>query len=274
MNTRKYRLGFALLFAAALSSTLTSQPAQGGELNAEQQQTILREANTLYKQGVDNSADRALSQEAYEAAAAKYQTLVDDGVNNWKMYFNLGNAYLQSNHLGPAIVNYERAAALTSNNTVHANLQHAKSLVKMEKPVAEPQTTLEMAQQRLDAISLQSLLSIAVISWALFWVAMSVGRPNWQRRAKTVGVLAAGVFLAATIIMAARDPYSQHPSGIITSDQVVLREGNGTAFNTKSGMPLPEGVEVQILEQRGEWYNIQLENGQTGWLSDADVDVI
>ena len=80
MKTNRTIAGFAILVAALLATTFDPGQARAGELNHEQQQTILHEANTLYESGTANATDRALSKEAFEAAAAKYQTLVDDGV--------------------------------------------------------------------------------------------------------------------------------------------------------------------------------------------------
>ncbi len=274
MKTNRTIAGFAILVAALLATTFDPGQARAGELNHEQQQTILHEANTLYESGTANATDRALSKEAFEAAAAKYQTLVDDGVNNWQMHFNLGNAYLQSGALGRAIANYERAAAMTGDKAVHANLEHARSLVKTEAPAAIPQTTWESAQQHLAAVPLENLLMVAAIAWACFWITMSLRIPSWQRSLKTIGVVAAGLFLSATLIMANRDQGPQLPVGIITADQVPLREGNGEAFGSQEGTSLIEGERVQVVEQRGEWIHVQLHDGRTGWLTDSQLEVI
>ncbi len=274
MKTKRFLTAAAILVAAALSATVDAGRVQAGELNREQQQTILQEANTLYKKGTAHADDQALSKEAYQAAAAKYQTLVDDGVHTWQMYFNLGNAYLQSGSLGRAIVNYERAAAMTNDKAVHANLAHAKSLVKAEAPVVEAATGWDAVVQKLDAVPSSQLLMIAAASWVCFWFVMCLRIPQWQRLIKTTGIIAAGLFVSATILMAGRDRDPQLPAGVVTVDQVQLREGNGTAFGTKSAAPLAEGVEVQVVEQRGDWFNVRLPDGTTGWLTDSQMDVI
>ncbi len=274
MTNSKYLTSFALVVAATLAFGAGAPRGVAGELDREQQQTILQEANRLYERGAANSEDQALSKESYQAAAVKYQTLIDDGVQSWQMYFNLGNAYLQSGSLGRAIVNYERAAALTGNPTVHANLEHARSLVQTEPPAELPQSTYEAAVAKLSAIPMSTVALVAVFSWICFWVAISFRSRSWQRTLNLTGTVAAIMFLSAALLIADHNPEAETPEGIVTSKQGVLREGNGTAFAPRDGLPLEEGEEVRVLEHRGDWFNVKTQDGRQGWLSHSDVEAI
>lgn len=263
-----------LLLSVISVIVLGADYAQAGELSVVQQQIILSEASSLYEKGEASSVDRALSKEAYAEAAIKYKTLLDDGVNGWQLYFNLGNAYLQSGRLGPAITSYQRAAELTNNRTVHANLKHAKSLVQTETPQATPKTLLEGISNEIAAIPLPLLSLVAVLFWTCFWIAISFSHPDWRRSTRTAGFFAASLFLAAVVSLNICSANSQQPTGIVTTDQGFLREGNGIAFHSLDGAMLAEGLEVQVLEQRGDWLHVQLQDGRTGWISDSQVDVI
>ena len=48
----------------------------------------------------------------YVEAVRLYQQLVDQGVDNVELYYNLGNAYTRIDDLGHAILNYTRAQRL------------------------------------------------------------------------------------------------------------------------------------------------------------------
>jgi len=50
----------------------------------------------------------------YAQAIDRFGTIARSGVVNAQLYYNLGNAYLKNNELGPAILWYERALALGS----------------------------------------------------------------------------------------------------------------------------------------------------------------
>lgn len=274
MQTHQHLVRLPFLLVAVIFSTLVTDHAQAGELSLEQQQTILSEANTLYEKGAASSTDRALSKEAYAGAAIKYKTLVDNGASSWQMYFNLGNAYLQSGRLGPAITSYQRAAALTRNRTVLANLKHAQSLVQTEKPQATSATLLEGITNQIATLPLSLLSLVAVLSWTCFWIAISFSHPDWRRSTKTAGLLAASLFLAALVSLNIHNTSSRQPTGIVTTNQGLLRTGNGNAFHSLDDTALAEGLEVQVLEQRGDWLNVKLSDGRTGWLADSQVEVI
>lgn len=274
MKIHQYFARLALSLMAILLSGLVTDHTLGRELSVEQQRTILSEASTLYEKGEASSTDRALLKETYAEAATKYQTLVDDGVNSWEIYFNLGNAYLQSGRLGPAITNYQRAAMVTNNKTVHANLKHAKSLVKVDEFERETASTLEDMGDKISAIPVKLLSLAAVLSWTCAWIAFSFSHPSWQRPTKMLGFLAASLFLVALCSLSVHGTKSQQPAGIVTTNQALLREGNGIAFRPLDKEAMAEGSEVQVLEQRGDWFHVQLKDGKTGWLSDTQVEII
>ena len=65
------------------------------------------------------------------------QGLIDDGVDNGKLYYNLGNAQLQIGDLGQAIVSYRRAERLIPNDSnLRENLRFARSLCRNQIPTA------------------------------------------------------------------------------------------------------------------------------------------
>ena len=128
---RPWRLGaamaVALLLVVVIAYSLTTvfgvtttdtkasvvQVMQPVELGESQKMTLLDEANEEYQRGLKSKEnDAAEARSAFATAAQKYQLLADSGVHNAGLYFNLGNAYLQSDSLGRAIANYERSRKL------------------------------------------------------------------------------------------------------------------------------------------------------------------
>ena len=62
---------------------------------------LMTRANERYERG------------EYAEAAQQYEALIDLGYSDTALYFNLGNAYLESGDLGRAILNYMRARELS-----------------------------------------------------------------------------------------------------------------------------------------------------------------
>ena len=73
----------------------------------------------------------------YEEASGLYQELVDRGIKNGYLFYNLGNAYLRLGEIGPAILNYVRAKQfLPRDEALTANLNH--TLLKTEDQLHPP----------------------------------------------------------------------------------------------------------------------------------------
>jgi tetratricopeptide (TPR) repeat protein len=92
----------------------------------------------------------AESKESFALAAHKYQTLVDDGIVNEQLYFNLGSAYLQSGKLGRAIASYERAMAVNPSSTARDSLAHVRGLLKSKQTVTHEEQSQRLCESLLD----------------------------------------------------------------------------------------------------------------------------
>ncbi len=77
---------------------------------------------------------RHYESKAYGSAIEAFSKLVEKGVRNGKLYYNLANAYLKNGDIGPAILWYERALKLLPNDPdVRFNLTYADTLATDKK---------------------------------------------------------------------------------------------------------------------------------------------
>src|SRR5262249_48104471 len=60
-------------------------------------------------QDLYRSGNAAYSAGKFSDAAQKYQAAADQGLKNWILEFDLGNAYYRAGQIGKAILHYERA---------------------------------------------------------------------------------------------------------------------------------------------------------------------
>src|SRR5687767_5401361 len=87
----------------------SAQVSLAAELTRQQQVEVLNQALRAFDRGVElkpKQPDEA--QTFFAEAAVKFEVLVDAGVRNGRLYYDLGNAYLQAGRIGQAIVNYRR----------------------------------------------------------------------------------------------------------------------------------------------------------------------
>lgn len=257
-----------------------------------QQETILAEAGDLYSRAAAiASTDSAEANDLFMSAATKYQQLVDSGVQNARLYSNLGNACLQSHQLGRAIANYERAKRLAPNDRqLLRNLEFANSLVsdaakntgKEDNAATRTtfkswSTTLEWLREMNHSLiaipGLQPVVWIMVISSVTFWschIARAFGYRIAAWRISLMPLLLlttslTSVVLASTTNMATED-------GVIVAKNITLRTGDGETFATVSSLNAAEGQRVQILVTRSGWTLIKTRQGAIGWIPQREVE--
>ena len=72
--------------------------------------------------------------ENFDAAITEFNKIVDAGIHNGKVFYNLGNAYLKNGDIGRAVFWFERAFKLMPHDPdLKFNLDYALSLVQDEK---------------------------------------------------------------------------------------------------------------------------------------------
>jgi tetratricopeptide (TPR) repeat protein len=271
----------ALALAGALFAT--GQEARAAALDDGQRQTLLAEANDTYATAVGIAAkDSAEAKQGFSDAAAKYQLVVDAGIQNSQLYFNLGNAYLQSGQTGRAIANYRRTLRLDpTNQNARTNLAYAESLLKKsESATAIPQgsTYSELAivangwLNRF--VSPAAVLTIAIVSWIGFWAAIGLRLCDVRVPWKTLAACALIVCAVAATSYAASCQSAARSEAIVISSDMALRTGDGKNFSTVAGATLNEGQQIEWLKRRGDWVQVRTAQGQTGWMPDAAIELL
>ena len=213
---------------------------------------------------------------AFAEAAAKFQQIVDAGVENGRLYYNLGNAHLKSGRIGPAIANYLRAAAFMPQDTrLQENLAYARLLCQCDiRESGERAATRTVFFWHYGTpLSLRFRLGLA--TYVLFWLLLIgrtlIGRIRWGYPAAVCLVLwlALGVSVGVELRHSAT-----HQDGVITTPDVVVRKGNGLDYAPQLKETLAEGVEFEVVEERGAWLHIQLADGKDGWVQRKEAEII
>ena len=62
--------------------------------------------------------------------------------------------------------------------------------------------------------------------------------------------------------------------GVIITEEVIARKGDGTAYQRSFVDPLHQGTEFKLLEERAGWYYIELADGRTGWIPDSSAELV
>jgi tetratricopeptide (TPR) repeat protein len=280
LSSHLWLLAFAVLVGAP-------EPAPSN-LNAQSpvfsRGEVLQKANAAFEAGVAmRNAGSIEARRLFREALDGFHSLVRDGVQNGRLYYNIANTHLRLGDVGRAIVNYRRAQRLNpADEQNRKNLDFARSRVEMKfsKPAAG--AMIETLFFWHYNTSLAARTRAALIAYALFWTLALVLR-LLPRRPPGLGwaLLVVGLFTAAIGASAAwqRATADRNIEGVVIADHVVLRKGNGEYYDPQFDRPLPQGVEFQLRASRPDvdnatWYHIELPDGKDGWLRADQAEII
>lgn len=263
--------------AMVLLAAIQAGDALAAELPKQELVGLLNEASKAFDQGT--AVAKQSPQEATKAfaeAAAKFQRIVDAGVRNGRLYYNLGNARLKCGQRGLAIANYLRARKLIPGDArLEENLAYARSLCRYSIPESGRRAVTRTIFFWHYDTPLPLRFGVGISVYVLFWICLMgrtlVGRVRWVYPA--VVCLVVWVTLAVSVGVDLNEAATQR-DGVIAANDVVVRKGNGLDYAPQFEQTLSEGVEFEVLEERGSWLHVRLADGQDGWIQLKEAELI
>jgi hypothetical protein len=258
------------LFAFAAPQAQTTQPASMSRRVVLEQSLSKFDAATASK-----AKDSAAAQRLYHDALEGFESLVNSGVHNGRLHFNIANTCMALDKLGPAIAHYRIAQQLLpADPAIEHNLQTARRLVQVSFKRPASSTIVETLFFWHFSTSQAARLRVAMIGYSIFWLLMLA----MIRRSRRTPLLTWTTAIVALVASAAGSSVAiQHlsqrssPEGVVIASEAVLRKGNGDYYDPQLVQPLPEGVEFHVRGERNDvqnarWYQIELPDGREGWL--------
>lgn len=266
------------------SASAEDAPSSGAvSMTRQQQHAVLSEADGLYHRAAEAiTSDPEQANANFAAAAAKYQIVVDSGVQNAKLFYNLGNSYRMSGSKGMAVAYYRQAILLDPDNPEFAAALR-QTLHEIDSANATSETSLDARSITRQSVTI--LLSHVPRSWVL-WSGIAVWAVAWlmlvQRgfpqlwfgehrigRAWPVGLILCSLVLAGSV--AAHDWTLRNPQAAT----VVVAKANmhlsDDATSPEVGKPLAEASEVIVSKRRGDWVKVTSMDQRSGWLRTGEI---
>lgn len=223
-------------------------------------------------------ADSAYIRNDFTTAIQIYEMILRTG-ESADIYYNLGNSYYKVGDIAKAILNYERALILKpANKDIRSNLEIARGKT-VDKVTDVPELFfITWLKSIINSMGIQSWAIIAICFFLLFIVSIYFFFFSTKIVARKTFFSLALFFLVFCVIANISAAFQRRVrlnrmNAIIISPSVTIRStpnDNGTSL-----FILHEGRKVFIKDDSmKDWKEIQLEDGNVGWVKKNDLEVI
>jgi Bacterial SH3 domain len=218
-------------------------------------------------------ANESYNQGNYASAEALYRKILDAGIKNGKVYYNLGNALFRQGKTGEAIQNYLIARQfIPRDEDLEANLRYARQKVSDRTETSSPSGSVGNIFFRDPGLSVKELVVIFLACNLLFWSGLGARlfspRPatTWLVAASLVCGLAMGTTAAVRVI-----DERQSPPAVIITSEAQARSGMDPESDTL--FVLHDGAEVNVEKESGDWSLIRSSSGKKGWVRKEQLGI-
>ena len=225
------------------------------------------------------AADSAYVKGDYKDAIEIYESLAANNGESADVYYNLGNAYYKSENIAKAVLNYERALLLNPDDEdIRFNLELARSKT-VDKVAPEYKFFLmEWLEGIINLLSISAWSILAVVSFVVMLLTLLLFLFGKSVSTKKTGFIIALFSLFITIFANLSALHRYHY--LTERNNAVIMEPSVTAKSTPSNsgtelFVIHEGRKVKISDDSmREWTEIELEDGNKGWIPSSSLERI
>ncbi len=237
-------------------------PLCGASADTESATALFSKGNQYYDGG------------KFDQAIEEYEKIVNLGIKNYQVFYNLGNAYFRQNQLGKAVLNYRRALVFKpGDDDTEANLTYVKlfTLDKLEEQKMNPFSNL---LQWFLGFSSKDNLALLTSLFYILSVVLGIFMLSWgSKRYLLFGLISFLIlFIISGTSLWAKIKVDSINYGVVVVTQAEVRSGPGSDYVLQ--FTGHEGLELRVDEQAEGWYRISLPNGIKGWISKEAVEII
>lgn len=224
-------------------------------------------------------ADSAYINNDFASAVYLYENILANQGESADIYYNLGNSYFKMDNIAKAIVNYEKALVLNpADGDIRFNLELAQSkTVDKVTPMSEIFLVTWM-KNLTDLMSEKGWAKMGITTFILMLSMLALYFFSKKIALKKIGFISAVCLLFICVIAnifasSQKNKAESHGEAIIMAPSVTVKstpnDGGTDLFI------LHEGHKVTIKDNTmREWKEIQLEDGNVGWVPTSVIEII
>ena len=224
-------------------------------------------------------ADSAYINNDFASAVYLYENILANQGESADIYYNLGNSYYKMDNIAKAIVNYEKALVLNpADGDIRFNLELAQSkTVDKVTPMSEVFLVTWM-KDLTNLMSEKGWAKMGITTFILMLSMLALYFFSKKIALKKIGFISAVCLLFICVLAnifasSQKNKAESHGEGIIMAPSVTVKstpnDGGTDLFI------LHEGHKVTIKDNTmREWKEIQLEDGNVGWVPTSVIEII
>lgn len=211
----------------------------------------------------------------FSKAADEFHKIIDSGIQNGKLFYNLGNVYLKMDDIGRAILWYEKALKLIPGDPdLKFNHNYALSLIKDEKgDKSGAGSIVRIIFFWKYMLNPDTIRWTAIVLNMIFWTLVAVRLVRRKKPVKTPVVIILALALIFTLTAFYNFYESKHlRQGVILPEKVSVR--SGLTDDSTELFVLHAGTKISIDKERENYLRIRYSDEKIGWIKKSDAGVI
>lgn len=242
--------------------------------------------NTLYlyantneqaMQPLFEKAAEAYQKKEYSIALFEYEKIVHQGYKSANVFYNIGNCHFRSGNYGSAIYYYEKSLKIKPNDkeTLHnLNVANQRIIDKFERA---PRFILFQYWENFHSLlSLNQWSYLILILFASLVVGIFFYLISSSFTPKKIYFFSCILALFLTILSFSAAWTSYQDSlkrfAIIMDSRISVKAS--PAYNSTDKTFIHQGCKVEILDQVGGFYKVELADLRTGWVPQNCLKII
>jgi len=228
--------------------------------------SLVAEAQSAYEQG------------NYESAAVQFEQLAVAFNGAPDIYYALGNCYYKQQQFAKAVLNYERCLKYDPSNEDAANNLEMAQLNCVDKIESiQPVIFMTWSDAIRDSLSVDGWSNLSIAFFIAFLSCVACFFFLRKVALRKTGFYGAIVMLILFVVAlcyahSQNNRLLSHDDAIVMSPTVTLRStpsDSGTQL-----LIIHEGLKVHIRQELSGWSEIELSDGNVGWMPSNQLAVI
>jgi len=214
----------------------------------------------------------------YEEAIVEYLKITKSGSASAGLYYNLGNSYFKINQNAQAILYYEKALKLNPAHDDAAFNLHLARTKSIDKIQPLPEIFFKRWWKNWVALgAFDTWAQLSIVALFLFIASIAIFIRTTTASLKIISFTLTLLFLVSFGICFFSGWYGHYKFknetfAIVTSPSTYVK--SSPDLQGKDLFILHEGAKGKVTEQIGDWFRLQIADGNEGWVKKESVEAI